>query len=93
MNIKVLIKKDREKSLLRHHPWLFSGAIEKVVGEPQAGETVELRAYDGCFLGHGAWSPQSQIIVRVWSLDENEAIDADFFRRRLELAVNERQSL
>jgi len=89
----IRIKKDREKSLLRRHPWLFSGAIEKVAGEPQPGETVELRAHDGRFLGHGAWSPQSQIIVRVWSFDENEAIDADFFRRRLTRAIAQRESL
>ncbi len=89
----IKIKKDREKSLLRQHPWLFSGAIEKVVGEPQAGETVELRAHDGRFLGYGAWSPQSQIAVRVWSFDEKEAIDADFFRRRLTRAIAQRESL
>lgn len=93
MNVKILLKKDREKSLLRQHPWLFSGAIEKVVGEPQPGETVELRAHDGRFLGRGAWSPQSQIAVRVWSFDENEAIDADFFRRRLTRAIAQRESL
>jgi len=90
---KIRIKKDREKSLLRWHPWLFSGAIEKVVGEPQAGETVELRAHDGRFLGRGAWSPQSQIIVRIWSFDEHEVIDADFFRRRLSQAIAQRETL
>ncbi|MDD5231575.1 MAG: class I SAM-dependent methyltransferase [Candidatus Marinimicrobia bacterium] len=93
MNIKVFVKKDREKSLLRQHPWLFSGAIDKIVGEPQSGETVELRANDGRFLGRGAWSLQSQIAVRVWSFDPDEAIDADFFRRRLTQAITQRESL
>jgi len=93
MNKIILVKKDREKSLLRHHPWLFSGAIEKVAGEPQSGETVELRAHDGRFLGWGAWSPQSQIAVRVWSFDESEVIDADFFRCRLNQAIAQRKSL
>ncbi|MFH1213485.1 MAG: class I SAM-dependent methyltransferase, partial [Candidatus Neomarinimicrobiota bacterium] len=93
MNKIILVKKDREKSLLRHHPWLFSGAIEKVAGEPQSGETVELRAHDGRFLGWGAWSPQSQIAVRVWSFDESEVIDADFFHRRLNQAIAQRKSL
>ena len=93
MSVKVLIKKDREKSLLRHHPWLFSGAIERIEGEPQLGETVELRAHDGRFLGFGAWSPKSQIAVRIWSFNPEAEINADFFRRKLSLAVKRRESL
>jgi len=93
MSVKVLIKKDREKSLLRHHPWLFSGAIERIEGKPQLGETVELRAHDGRFLGLGAWSPKSQIAVRIWSFNPEEEINADFFRRKLSLAVKRRESL
>ena len=93
MSVKVLIKKDREKSLLRHHPWLFSGAIARIEGEPQSGETVELRAQDGRFLGFGAWSPKSQIAVRIWSFNPEEEINADFFRRKLSLATKRRESL
>ncbi len=93
MSVKVLIKKDREKSLLRHHPWLFSGAIERIEGEPQLGETVELRAHDGRFLGFGAWSPKSQIAVRIWSFNPDDEINADFFRCKLSLAVKRRESL
>jgi len=93
MSVKVLIKKDREKSLLRHHPWLFSGAIERIEGKPQLGETVELRAHNGRFLGLGAWSPKSQIAVRIWSFNPEEEINADFFRRKLSLAVKRRESL
>ena len=93
MSVKVLIKKDREKSLLRHHPWLFSGAIERIEGEPQLGETVELRAHDGRFLGFGAWSPKSQIAVRIWSLNPDDEINADFLRRQLSWAIKRRESL
>ncbi|HOD38402.1 MAG TPA: class I SAM-dependent methyltransferase [Candidatus Marinimicrobia bacterium] len=93
MSVKVLIKKDREKSLLRHHPWLFSGAIERIEGEPQLGETVELRAHDGRFLGFGAWSPKSQIAVRIWSFNPDDEINADFLRRQLSWAIKRRESL
>ena len=93
MSVKVLIKKDREKSLLRHHPWLFSGAIERIEGEPQLGETVELRAHDGRFLGFGAWSPKSQIAVRIWSFNPDDEINADFLRRQLSWAIKLRESL
>ncbi|HPC35756.1 MAG TPA: class I SAM-dependent methyltransferase [Candidatus Marinimicrobia bacterium] len=91
--LQIRIKKGREKSLLRHHPWLFSGAIEKIEGEPQSGETVELRAQDGRFLGRGAWSPKSQIAVRISSFNPDEEINADFFRRQLSLAVKRRELL
>ncbi|HPB01258.1 MAG TPA: class I SAM-dependent methyltransferase, partial [Candidatus Marinimicrobia bacterium] len=79
--------------LLRHHPWLFSGAIERIEGEPQLGETVELRAHDGRFLGFGAWSPKSQIAVRIWSFNPDDEINADFLRRQLSWAIKRRESL
>jgi 23S rRNA (cytosine1962-C5)-methyltransferase len=89
----VLLKKSREKSLLQHHPWLFSGAIEKISGNPQPGETVTIQVFDGRNLGRGAWSPQSQIAVRIWSFDSQEVIDEQFFRIRLQMAIALRQQL
>ncbi len=89
----VLIKKSREKSLLQHHPWLFSGAIEKISGNPQSGATVTIQAFDGRNLGSGAWSPQSQIAIRMWSFDSQEVIDEQFFRIRLHQAIALRQQL
>lgn len=89
----VLLKADREKSLLRRHPWLFSGALARVEGAPAAGETVAVRAADGRFLAWGAFSPTSQIRVRVWSFEEAEAIGPELFRRRAAGAVALRQEL
>ncbi|MBD3289174.1 23S rRNA (cytosine(1962)-C(5))-methyltransferase RlmI, partial [candidate division KSB1 bacterium] len=89
----ILLKAKREKSLLRHHPWVFSGAIAKINGDPQFGETVDIIAHDGRFLGRGAYSPQSQITVRIWTFDENEPVTMDFFRSRLERAIRLRESL
>ncbi|HEX7028267.1 MAG TPA: class I SAM-dependent rRNA methyltransferase [Gammaproteobacteria bacterium] len=88
----VILKKGREASVLRHHPWVFSGAIEKAVGEPAAGETVRVRAHDGRNLGIGGYSPDSQIRVRIWSFDGTERIDTAFFRKRLAMAVEARRS-
>ncbi len=79
----VVLKKGREESLLRRHPWVFSGAIAAVEDEPVRGATVDIRASDGRILGKGAWSPRSQISARVWSFEPGEQIDAEFFRRRL----------
>lgn len=90
---KIWLKPGREKSLRRRHPWVFSGAIERVEGEVAAGATVELVGSSGEFLGRGAYSPASQIRVRVWSFESGESIDAAFFRRRLARAVESRRRL
>ena len=87
------LKPGKEKSLLRRHPWVFSGAIAKTEGEPASGETVRVVAPDGAFLAHAAYSPQSQIRARVWSWQADEAIDAGFFRRRLQAALAYRAQL
>ena len=89
----VILKPGREKSVERRHPWIFSGAIAKVEGAPQPGETVLVRASDGTRLAFGAYSPQSQIAVRLWTLDPTEVIAPPFFRARLERAFSSRQSL
>jgi 23S rRNA (cytosine1962-C5)-methyltransferase len=90
---KVVLKKGREKSLLRKHPWVFSGAVERVEGQPEPGETVMLTASSGEFLARAAYSPSSQIRARVWTFDEREQVDVNFFRRRLGEAAESRRLL
>ena len=87
------LKKGREKSLKRRHPWIFSGAIAKVSGEPAAGDTVQVRDSSGKPLAAAAYSPASQIRARVWTFDVAEAVDERFLRARLEKAVALRDSL
>src|SRR6266513_3282799 len=83
----IQLKKGREKSIRRSHPWIFSGAIERVTGKPGSGDTVEVRDASGKPLAQAAFSPKSQIRARVWSFDANESIGADFFRNRLRRAL------
>jgi 23S rRNA (cytosine1962-C5)-methyltransferase len=92
MNALVL-KKGREKSLRRRHPWVFSGAIEKAVGKPEAGETVEIREAAGKPIARAAYSPKSQIRARVWTFDVHEEVDVGFLRTRLERALALREAL
>ena len=92
MNALVL-KKGREKSLKRRHPWLFSGAIEKVSGKPGSGDTVEVKDGSGQILAQAAYSPKSQIRARVWTFDPAEEVGASFFRARLERALALREAL
>jgi len=87
----IYLKPGREKSVLRRHPWIFSGAVGRVDGSPGDGETVKMVNSQGQFLGWGAFSSKSQISVRIWSWDEEENIAGDFFRRRLQQAIAARQ--
>ena len=90
---QLLLKSGREKSLLRRHPWIFSGAVARVQGDPAPGDSVAVRAAGGEFLAWAAYSPSSQIRARVWSWDEAAPIDGDLLRARLGRAVAARQRL
>jgi 23S rRNA (cytosine1962-C5)-methyltransferase len=87
----LVLKKGRDKSLRRRHPWIFSGAVEK--GGGKSGETVEVRDASGKVLAQAAYSPKSQIRARVWTFGAAEAIDADFFRGRIQKALALREAL
>jgi 23S rRNA (cytosine1962-C5)-methyltransferase len=87
------LKPGREKSLLRRHPWIFSGAVARVDGDPEPGATVDLLAASGQFLARAAYSPSSQIRARVWTFDPAEPVDAAFFRKRIAAAIAGRAAL
>jgi 23S rRNA (cytosine1962-C5)-methyltransferase len=86
----IVLKPRHERSLLRRHPWIFSGAIAKVRGLPQPGETVDILSSDGIRHGWGAYSPGSQIMVRVWTFEPNEDVSHGFFQARLQRAIKSR---
>lgn len=81
------LKPGREKSLLRRHPWIFSGAVKNISGSPGAGTTMQVVSSRNEFLAQAAWSPESQICGRVWSFDRNETIDYEFFVKRIKNAL------
>ena len=89
----VVLAPGREKSLRLRHPWIFSGAIERVEGNPASGDTVSVVAADGTFAAHAAYSPMSQIRARVWSFDSDATIDDAFFARTVARAVAARAPL
>jgi len=86
MTVRLILAKGREKSLLRRHPWVFSGAVARMEGKAQSGETIDVCDSNGKWLARAAYSPQSQIRARVWSWQQDESIDITFFVRRLEQA-------
>ncbi len=90
---KVILKKGREKSLRNHHPWLFSGAIQRVDGSPHPGDTVEVLTSAGELAGRGAYSPASQIRMRLWTYDAQTEVNYVFFKKKIEQALQLRQAL
>ena len=84
---QLILKADREKSLARRHPWVFSGAVARVLGDPGPGDSVAVRAASGEFLAWAAYSPASKIRARVWCFDEAKRIDATLFRDSVFTAV------
>ena len=86
--IKVILKRGREESLRRFHPWVFSGAIAEIQGNPLEGDVVSVHASDGEFLAYGHYQIGS-IAVRVLSFDES-ALRADFWEDMLARALEVR---
>ncbi len=89
----VVLKTGREKSVLRRHPWIFSGAIQHVSGNPGLGDTVLIRDSTGQELALGAYSPASNIRIRLWTWEPRSTIGKAFFKARLEQSLSARKSL
>ena len=89
---KVYLKPGKEESLKRFHPWVFSGAIARIDGQPEEGEVVEIYTSHNEFIAKGHFQIGS-IAVRVLSFLQDEAIDADFWKRKLAIALDMRQSI
>ncbi len=89
----IILKPGRDKSVRHRHPWIFSGAIDRVNGDPQSGETVDVRDASGEWLGRAAYSPVSQIRARLWTWDAAESVDEGFFRARIQRALDLRRAV
>lgn len=91
--ITVKLKKNRQKSLERKHPWVFSGAIDQIKEMPRNGETVKVISSDGKFLGWAAYSTKSQISLRIWSFKETEIINSTFFKEKILQSIKLRKQI
>lgn len=86
---KIILKKGREDSLLRFHPWVFSGAIAQIVGEPAEGDIVGVFSQSGEFLAYGHYQVGS-IAVRVLSFAGEDVLSPDFWRNMIARALRVR---
>jgi 23S rRNA (cytosine1962-C5)-methyltransferase len=90
--MSIILNPNREKSLLRRHPWIFAGAIHSVDETHASGSTVDLVSSEGHFLARASYSPVSQIRARVWTFID-EPVDKEFFRKRIKAAIAQRLTL
>ena len=91
MQKRVILKKGKEESLRRFHPWIFSGAIAQIEGSPQEGDVVDVYTREGDWIAVGHIQVGS-IAVRVLSF-EKEPVDRAFWLKRLSVAFELRRSL
>lgn len=89
----VFIKKGREKSLVRRHPWVFSGAIDRVEGRPEPGDVVRIRDAAGSAAAVGYYNDASKIQVRVLDWNPEAMIDGDWWRQRIQRALELRETV
>lgn len=89
--VKIELKPGKEQSLLRFHPWIFSGAIRKINGNPIEGDVVEVEDSSGNFIALGHYQPSS-ITVRVISFTKVD-INKDFWRKKIVNAILLRKTL
>lgn len=90
--MSITLNPNREKSLLRRHPWIFASAIRHVDETHASGSTVDLLSSEGQFLARASYSPNSQIRARVWTFND-EPVDKEFFRKRIRAAIEMRSVL
>jgi len=91
--IQVILKPGRDKPVRQHHPWVFSGAVARIQGDPADGDVVDVFASDETWLARGFFNRKSQIVVRLLTWREAEAIDREFFARRLARAYEARMAI
>ena len=87
----ITLKRGKEESLLRFHPWIFSGAIHHIEGQQEEGALARVITSDGTYVATGHWQIGS-IAVRVLTFDD-EPIDDAFWQRRLQAALDVRKAI
>ncbi|HKG04908.1 MAG TPA: class I SAM-dependent rRNA methyltransferase [Pedobacter sp.] len=88
--IDVILKKGKEKAAMLRHPWIFSGALDKIKGTPENGEVVAVRSADKEFLAYAYYNDQSRVALRLLEWDENTVIDKSWYEQKLKNAITSR---
>jgi 23S rRNA (cytosine1962-C5)-methyltransferase len=91
--VEIKLKKGKEKAVLQRHPWVFSGALEKVKGSPQNGDVVKVTSANNEFLAYGYYNDQSRVAVRLLEWNENQQIDEKWYEAKINQAIASRAHL
>lgn len=90
---ELILLPGKERPVVRRHPWIFAGSVDKLQGRSKLGDTVDVLSDRGEFLGRAAYSPHSQIRARMWTFGSDsvkQSIDHGFFKRRVAESVARR---
>ena len=93
MEPTLVLRPGRDKSVRRHHPWIFSGSVARVNGTPSPGDTVLVTSAAGEALGRAAYSPESRLRARMWTFDAETVVDDALISGRIVAAASRRNGL
>lgn len=88
--LKIVLNKNEEDNVLNGYPWIFNNEINNFIGTILNGEVCQVITFDNKFVAYGFLNTNSKIMVRILSLDENEVIDKEFFKKRIAYAIEHR---
>jgi 23S rRNA (cytosine1962-C5)-methyltransferase len=91
--VEIKLKKGKDKAVLQRHPWVFSGALEKINGTPANGDVVKVCNANNDFLAYGYFNDQSRVAVRLLEWDENQIIDEAWYAQKINQAITSRAHL
>jgi 23S rRNA (cytosine1962-C5)-methyltransferase len=91
--VEIKLKKGKEKAVLQRHPWVFSGALEKVKGSPENGDVVKVTDASNNFLAYGYYNDQSRVAVRLIEWNEEATIDKSWYAEKIANAIALRKEL
>jgi 23S rRNA (cytosine1962-C5)-methyltransferase len=91
--VEIKLKKGKEKAVLQHHPWVFSGALDQINEAPENGDVVRVCNAKNEFLAYGYFNAQSRVAVRLLEWSENQVIDEVWYEQKIQQAIDSRSSL
>ena len=91
--VEIKLKKGKEKAVLQRHPWVFSGALDKIKGKPENGDVVKVVNANNDFLAYGYFNDQSRVAIRLLEWNENISIDEAWYTQKINTAITSRTHL
>ena len=91
--VEIKLKKGKDKAVNQRHPWVFSGALDKIKGKPENGDVIRLLDANNDFLAYGYYNNQSRVAVRLLEWDENIGVDQAWYEQKIKTAIAGRAHL